>query len=375
MTIRLLHSADWQIGRIFSQFEPDDAAALFEARFQVVERLAEMAVQHEVAAVLVAGDVFDAQTVSDKSLRRLFNALQGFDGPWMLLPGNHDAALAESVWTRAARLNLIPGNVVACLTPEVRVVADRFALLPAPLLQRHTHGDLTEWFVSAQTPEGMPRIGLAHGSVQGVLPDDEDSTNPIAADRASTAQLDYLALGDWHGSKCINTRTWYSGTPETDRFKNNDSGQALVVSIDAPGAAPEVQALRTGRYRWQALDASLAVSSDVDALLKQLAECQSDDVLQLRLSGRCDLAGQQRIQHGVESARARLRALVQSDELLGIEPTQDDIDALHADGYVGEVLQQLRDEQAGIDNQRARDALVILAQLLEQQRPPSERTA
>ena len=167
MTIRLLHSADWQIGRIFSQFEPDDAAALFEARFQVVERLAEMAVQHEVAAVLVAGDVFDAQTVSDKSLRRLFNALQGFDGPWMLLPGNHDAALAESVWTRAARLNLIPGNVVACLTPEVRVVADRFALLPAPLLQRHTHGDLTEWFVSAQTPEGMPRIGLAHGSVQG----------------------------------------------------------------------------------------------------------------------------------------------------------------------------------------------------------------
>ena len=375
MALRLLHTADWQIGKIHSQFESDDASALFEARFKVIERLAEQATKHVVAAVLVAGDVFDAQTVSDKTLRRLFNAMQGFQGPWVLLPGNHDAALAESVWARIARLKLMPDNLIPCLTPEVRVIADRFALLPAPLLQRHTHGDLTEWFTSAQTPEGLPRIGLAHGSVQGVLPEGEDLTNPIAADRASTARLDYLALGDWHGSKCIDARTWYSGTPETDRFKNNDSGQALLVSIDAPGAVPEVQPLRTGRYNWQMLERHLAVPSDVDALLNQLADCQPEDVLHLRLSGRCDLAGQQRIQHGVESTRARVRALVQSVEQLGIEPTQDDIDALQADGYVGEVVHQLRDEQAGSDNQCARDALVILAQLLEQQRVHSERLA
>jgi hypothetical protein len=33
-------------------------------------------------------------------MRRLFLAMQGFTGPWCLLPGNHDAALSESVWTR-----------------------------------------------------------------------------------------------------------------------------------------------------------------------------------------------------------------------------------------------------------------------------------
>ena len=97
MALRLLHSADWQIGRIYSQFEPDDAAALFEARFLAVERLATLAIEHSVDAVLVAGDVFDAQTVSDKTIRRLFNAMQGYTGPWVLMPGNLDAALAESV--------------------------------------------------------------------------------------------------------------------------------------------------------------------------------------------------------------------------------------------------------------------------------------
>ncbi len=365
MALRLLHSADWQIGRIYSQFEPDDAAALFEARFHVVERLATLATERGVDAVLVAGDVFDAQTVSDKTIRRLFNAMQGFAGPWVLMPGNHDAALAESVWTRAYRLGAVPQNVLTCLDPAPRVIGDRFAVLPAPLVQRHTHGDLTEWFAGAPTPEGLPRIGLAHGCVQGVLPEGIDSTNPIATNRGATARLDYLALGDWHGSKRIDERTWYAGTPETDRFKANDSGQALLVSIAGAGAVPSVEEVRTGRYRWHQMDAMLAVPSDIEEVLRTLVECGSDDVVQVRLSGVSDLNGQRRLQHGVEKARARVRALVHESHGLRLEPTEEDIAALHADGYVGEVLQQLRGEQSGPQAERARDALVILAQMLD----------
>jgi DNA repair exonuclease SbcCD nuclease subunit len=370
MALRLLHTADWQIGRIYAQFEPDDAAALFEARFQVVERLAALAATHAVDAVLVAGDVFDAQTVSDKTIRRLFNALQAYPGPWVMLPGNHDAALAESVWTRAHRLGAVPDSVITCLDPGVRLVGDRFALLPAPLVQRHTYGDLTEWFASAATPDGLPRIGLAHGCVQGVLPEELDSANPIAAGRATQAGLDYLALGDWHGSRRIDERTWYAGTPETDRFKANDSGQALLVSLaDAgpgPKAAPVVQALPTGRYRWQLREARLAVPSDVDEALRVLEAAGADDVLQFRVSGVCDLVAQRRLQQGVETARARVRALVHDAQGLKLEPTPEDIESLHADGYVGDVLQQLREEQTGAQAERAREALVILARMLDE---------
>ena len=35
----------------------------------------------------------------------LGGAMVGYAGPWVLIPGNHDAALAESVWTRAQRLD------------------------------------------------------------------------------------------------------------------------------------------------------------------------------------------------------------------------------------------------------------------------------
>ena len=41
--IKLLHTADWQIGKLFGQFEPDEAAILAEARFTTIERLARLA--------------------------------------------------------------------------------------------------------------------------------------------------------------------------------------------------------------------------------------------------------------------------------------------------------------------------------------------
>ena len=36
---RILHTADWQIGRQYSRFASEDAVALAEARFAVVDRM------------------------------------------------------------------------------------------------------------------------------------------------------------------------------------------------------------------------------------------------------------------------------------------------------------------------------------------------
>jgi DNA repair exonuclease SbcCD nuclease subunit len=365
--ISLLHTADWQTGRVFSQFEPDDAAALFEARFKVVERLAAIAAERNVDAVLVAGDVFDLQTVSDKTIRRMFNAMQGFSGPWLLIPGNHDSALSESVWSRAERLGAVPPNVVCCLEPKPHTVPGKFVVLPAPLTQRHTYGDLTDWFATAPGDGGLPRIGLAHGCVQGILSEDIDSANPIAAGRAGEAGLAYLALGDWHGTRQIDERTWYAGTPETDRFRANDSGQALLVTIADDGAVPEVEAVRTGQFTWQQLEPRLAVASDIDELVEKLEQVGGHDVLQLRAVGSCDLGGHNKLAAALDAARARARALVWDGEALRLEPTEEDIQALRADGFVGEALQELRAQQGDAEAELARDALLTLARILDAQ--------
>jgi len=370
---RFLHSADWQIGRQFATFDAEHAPILAEARITAVERLAALAIEHQVDAVLVAGDVFDMQTVSERTLRRLFNALSGYAGPWLMIPGNHDAALAESVWTRAQRLGVVPPNVHALLVPEVRVFEEQgFAVLPAPLAQRHTYNDLTAWFDAAETPAGILRIGLAHGSVQGLLAEDIDSANPIAPDRAASARLDYLALGDWHGCKRIDARTWYAGTPEPDRFKDNGSGQALLVDIGAPGAEPQVAPMAVGRFRWRSFAATLQVASDSDALIAHLEPLDAHDVAELRVQGQVDVAGLQRLQESIGRAEARARHLQADLSELRLVPTDEDIAGLQADGYLGEVVQELRDAQASADPQEARvaqDAMALLAAELAQRAP------
>ncbi|MDD5364855.1 MAG: DNA repair exonuclease [Gallionellaceae bacterium] len=367
--IRLLHTADWQIGKCYGQFEADEAALLAEARFNTVERLAALALDRQVDLVLVAGDVFDAQGVADKTIHRLFHAMKGYAGPWVLIPGNHDAGLAESVWTRAARLKAIPDNVHVCLRPEPLLLESiGVAILPAPLTQRHTYTDLTEWFAGADTPAGMVRIGLAHGSVQGILADEIDSANPIAANRAEQAGLDYLALGDWHGTKQVDVRTWYSGTSETDRFKANDSGQALLVELAGPGAPLDVTAIATGQYQWRSHAMTLQVPSDVDAVLQYLSALGPTDVVQIGLVGQTDLAGYRCLQEAIGQVQGRARSLQADFSALRLEPTDADIDAIRANGYLGEVVEELQAGQSGAEADLARDALALLAGLLDDRR-------
>lgn len=366
---KFLHTADWQMGRTYSRFDTEDGAALVEARYEAIERLAALATEHECDAVLVAGDVFDAQTVSDRTIRRVFNATRGFTGPWVMLPGNHDAALAESVWTRAKRLNAVPYNVHLALEPGVLPLPEQgIAVLAAPLTQRHTYGDLTQPFDNTDTAPNLLRIGLGHGSVQGVLPEDIDSTNPIAPDRTQTAKLDYLALGDWHGVKEINQRTWYSGTHEPERFRNNDAGYVLIVDIEEPGATPRVIRHETARYQWHQWRESLSVPSDLDELLNRISQLPEASVLDLKLNGTLTLAGDQKLTDALSIAEAKYRSVTCDRAGLQLEPTEDDIAALHADGYLGEVVQELREGQQAVnaddDAEVARDALAILAGLL-----------
>ena len=364
MTIRFLHTADWQIGKGFGQIPGDAGALLREQRLDTVRRIAEKAAEESVDAVLVAGDVFDTQTVSDKTIRRLCHALAAFDGPWVLLPGNHDAALAESVWTRVRDLGCLPDNAILATDPEPILLADdRLAVLPAPLQRRHEAEDLTAGFDAIETPEGAVCVGLAHGSVTNRLPESATQQNPIADDRAQRASLDYLALGDWHGTLEIAPRTWYSGTPETDAFRSQNPGNCLKITLHGPGTEPVVETIPTTAYHWHELDEIVGSEAAVESLvgrLEALGQPADAQVVRLKLSGTLSLAARERLDGILEEWAARFRFLEADTTGLTAEASEADLAALEAEGFVGEGVRRLlalADDPGNSDQPHAMDAL------------------
>lgn len=93
------------------------------------------------------------------------------------------------------------------------------------------------------------------------------------------------------------------------------------------------------------------------------------DVLHVRLSGTCNLAGHRKLSASLGTARAKARAVLWDTVALKLEPTEEDIQALQADGFVGEALQELREQQVGTEPELARDAILTLARILDDQGP------
>lgn len=372
MALTLLHTADWQIGKPFNDFEGDTGAALREARFDAVKRLAALATERGADAVLVAGDVFDTASVRDDTVHRVLHALGGFRGPWVLLPGNHDAAQAGGIWERVRNFAPAENVIVADARNPIVLANGRLAVLPAPLVRRHEVEDLTEWWDEAETPAGAVRMGLAHGSVTNRLPEAAESPNPIADDRAERARLAYLALGDWHGTLEIAPRTWYAGTPEPDRFKDNDSGNALIVTIESADAAPRVERVRIARYRWRQVAHTLLADGDLeglDAALKGLDAPFDSHVVALALEGTLGLAAWERLDALLARWSGQLRALRCDRTKLVAEPSADDLDAIDQSGFVRAAIDELQKrahDPADAEATSARDALRLMYALHRQ---------
>ena len=368
MSFTFLHTADWQIGKAFAGMPADVAAALGEARLSAIDRLATVAVGAGARYVLVAGDVFDAETLAPKTLRQALSRMARHAGlTWHLLPGNHDPLRPAGLWERLKRDGL-PGNVRLILEPRPIEIESGVWLLPAPLTGRATGSDPTAYMDGAATPPEALRIGLAHGSVRGFGSSGTAAVG-IGLTRAESARLDYLALGDWHGAQEVAPRTWYSGTPEPDRFLGNEPGHALIVRLAQGGAMPVVTRLPTAQFHWRQVRLDIAGSEDLSNLEASLSgpDLEANTVLlQLALVGRVSAAGRQEVLKRLRTLEAGLRHLEADLSRLTLRAAPGGLDALGEAGdlrCIGERLTALATGPVPEEAAVATEALGLLLDL------------
>ncbi|MCG6122448.1 MAG: DNA repair exonuclease [Microvirga sp.] len=360
--MRFIHTADWQIGKVFRRF--GEREPLFaEARLAAIEAIGELAIREGARHVLVAGDLYDVETPQTTTLLAPLERMRRFsDVTWHILPGNHDADRPKGVWERVADADA-PQNVRVHRRPEPTELAPGVFLLPSPLARRAEASDLTAWFDDAPTPEGALRIGLAHGSVTG-FDSEGEANNPIDPSRPARAGLAYLALGDWHRTLRISDRVWYAGTPEPDRFDSQETGKALVVEARGGDAPPVVREAEVGRYRWLTLDAEIADADgvgDLEARVRGLDNL-SALVLRLRVRGAASLAGRRALEAALSRLGAAGAYLDADLERLRARPSVADLEAIDFDGALRGVAEKL--QARIVDETAAPDARAVAEEAL-----------
>lgn len=339
---RFLHTSDLHIGKRFGNFPEDLRGRLREARHGALGRLAEQARSNGAGHILVAGDTFDTETPTPAVLHQALSEMgRHSDLTWVILPGNHDSLLADELWQRIRAI--APPNVILALEPNPIDLATNIALLPAPCTTRRPGRDLTDWMSTAPTPEGTLRIGLAHGPVLD-FSEDGAKGEVIAPDRAQRAGLDYLALGDWHGRLAINERTHYSGSPEPDRFKHDKPGGALLVSIAAPGALPEVSTVPTASFAWQTRALELLGTDDGQATLHEIltgAGTRRQTLLRLVLSGHSPITVRTALATAADSAAPEFAHFETDESALLTECEPGDLEKIDHAGALRQAAEAL----------------------------------
>jgi len=362
--MRFIHTADWQIGKVFQQFGIKEEG-LRQARLAAIERIGRAAISQGVAHILVAGDIFDSESPGPVTLRAPLERMKQFlQLHWHLLPGNHDPHRPEGIWDRIRQLG-VPHHIHLHLTPQP-VVIDDAVLLPAPLTRKSVSDDLTAYMDHVSSEPGALRVGLAHGSIMG-LGREGDANNPIDPMRPVKAGLDYLALGDWHRTCQIGAAVWYSGTPEPDRAGGQERGCALLVDLPGPGAPAKVEIVPTGTYRWLTREERVTGSgdlADLDALMRAEGDL-SRLVLRLRLAGALPLSGYSMLRRFCVDLEAALFHLEVDESAMVVRPSAADLESIDFDGALRRVADLLRAQaedpaESEEGRRRAEQALIEL---------------
>jgi DNA repair exonuclease SbcCD nuclease subunit len=349
--IRFLHTADWQLGLKLAFIAGDRGAYARAERFEVVRRIATVARERGVHAVVVAGDVFDDNAVGPDAIQRARDVLEEFAPlPVLLLPGNHDAGGPDCVLRR-----LGAGRHVRPLLDRIPVDIAGARFYPSPLLRRHERDDPTNELPS-RSPSDPIRVAIAHG---GLLDFGEsESHNRIDYPTVLAKGFDYLALGDWHGMLRFGPRVWYPGAPEATRFKEKLPGNVLVVEIDEPGGVPRVEPVEVQRTRWVERHDTLDDDEHVEALATWFdrLERRSMALVELTLTGSLSPRARVRLEALLDKQRQELLFLRVDLDGLHDRASGDDFERLVGDGIVGRAAAELR--AAG--TREAEDALRML---------------
>ncbi len=350
---RFIHTSDWHLGLRLRYVDGDRGARARNQRFDSIIEIGKLAEQHQAEAIIVAGDVFDANFVSPDQIHQTRDLLAKMPCDVIVIPGNHDFGCAGGALAQLAEATQSDPHIHVALNAEpITINETRF--YPCPLMVRHTNDDPTG-HLPTRTDENEVWVAIAHGTINERTRGHE-AANLIDHASVVSKGFDYLALGDQHFPQVINERVAFSGTHEPSSMRDKNGGHVLLVDIAKAGAEPTIEQLAVGRIRVIEQDYTVSCSEDIDAIEADLMQVDERSWTQskLRVSGTLPMTDALRLQAFIEQYRNQLLYLDDEQEV-SARPSDEELQNLQAPGFLGAVLEVLLED----DNPHAESALFL----------------
>lgn len=252
MTVEFLCVADIHIGRVSSIFDGETALSAWE-------RIVDEAISRKVAAVLVAGDLFDDVAAQFRHREFMLDTLKRLKshGVWVLaVAGNHDcSALPRFASLEPDLIKVFPTDRWEVVDFHgIRIVGRSFKDASAKNLLENL--DLPPAFGTT--------IGLLHGDLNNTT----SPYNPVTTTELQTKGVDAWILGHIHATKQL-ANVIYPGSPQALDAAETGMHGCYLLKV-GPGGCQFTEFVPISTVRYESVTVKLGIDDCLDVKLAQI---------------------------------------------------------------------------------------------------------
>lgn len=220
--MKFIHTADLHIDSKIDYLPSSLSATRREEILRSFERLCEFAKQNQITAVIIAGDLFDCNKVTKKTIERVKNAIMNCDGvDFLYLQGNHDEVKNNEVFSS------FPCNFKQFEEGLSTFIYDNVVI--SGIVNEGSYNHLCE---QCNFDKNSFNILVMHGEVVDYK--GKTKNGAISLPLLRGKNINYLALGHYHsfsvGDLDLTSKYAYSGCLDGRGF--DELGQKGFILVD-----------------------------------------------------------------------------------------------------------------------------------------------
>jgi DNA repair exonuclease SbcCD nuclease subunit len=284
--VKVLHTADVHLGVKMHRLGPEKAELQRKQIKDTFAAIVARVISEKYQLLLIAGDLFDSNSPSYETILFVKNQLAALDAAGVycvIAPGTHDCLSRDSIYLKE---HFAAGLSHIYVFNDLSVMQYRIDELGVTVWAKANTANASEHSPIFKLPEKKKNnidILLAHGSFQ-IEGKSSKNDYPITADDVLVSNMDYVALGHWHGAANYskgNTVAWYSGSPEVVSLESKGGlGQGYVLSLSfLKGSLDDVVPVKVGKRSTREVVVEVGGMNDAAEVMAAIQRAADADVI------------------------------------------------------------------------------------------------